>query len=118
LGNWPRLLFWSAAAFAFVMAVLPHPPRLPGAPSDKVQHIVAFVTLAALAAWAYPRSSYLKIGLRLSAFGALIECVQLIPALNRWGDPVDWAADTLAAGLTLALAHSLRSRRAAARRLG
>ena len=30
------------------MAIIPHPPQLPGAPSDKIQHIMAFLVLGAL----------------------------------------------------------------------
>ena len=97
-----RFAFWAAAAFAFTMAVLPHPPHLPGDPSDKVQHMVAFAVLAGLAAAAYGKAPLLRIGLGLSAFGALIEIVQLIPALHRWGHALDWVADTAAAALVLA----------------
>jgi len=96
-----RVAFWLAAAFAFVMAVLPHPPQLPGAPSDKVQHIAAFLVLGCLASFAYPRTSPVYLAAGLSLFGALIEVIQLIPSLNRDGDPVDWIADTAAAGLML-----------------
>ena len=49
-----RALFWAAAAFAFVMAVLPHPPNIPGNPNDKLQHIAAFATLALLGSFAFP----------------------------------------------------------------
>jgi len=97
-----RYAFWSAAAFAFTMAVLPNPPHLPGGPSDKVQHMLAFAVLAALASAAYRNAPLLPIGVLLSAFGAAIEVVQLIPALHRWGDVVDWVADTAAAALVLA----------------
>ena len=90
------MLFWAAAAFAFVMAVLPHPPQVPGAPNDKIQHIIAFVTLAALGAWAYRRTPLLKLAIGLSLFGALIEVVQMIPALHRDSDVLDWIADTAA----------------------
>ena len=103
-------LFWTALVFAFVMAVLPQPPQLPGAPSDKIQHIIAFAVLAALAAAAYPRSGLLRILAGLSAFGALIEVVQTIPALHRDGDYVDWIADTLAAAVVLGVAALLRRR--------
>ena len=96
-------IFWAAALFTFVMAVMPHPPELPGAPSDKIQHIVAFATLAALAVWAYPRSSKLRLLILLSLFGAAIEVVQALPALHRDSDIVDWAADTAAAGILLAI---------------
>ena len=111
----PRASFWSAAAFAFVMAVLPHLPQLPGAPSDKVQHVIAFTTLGLLAAWAYPRASLLRLVLGLSLFGALIEVVQAIPSLHRDSDVVDWIADTLACALALAAARWWRARAAGRR---
>ena len=103
-------LFWAALVFAFVMAVLPQPPRLPGEPSDKIQHILAFTVLAGLAAAAYPRARLLSLGLRLSAFGALIEVVQTIPMLHRDGDVVDWIADTLAAAVVLGVCAFFRRR--------
>lgn len=96
-----RLLFWVAIVFAFVMAILPHPPQIPGAPSDKVQHIMAFVALAGLGYWAYPRAQKRLLLVGLAAFGALIEVVQAIPALHRDSDPADWLADTLAATAVL-----------------
>lgn len=102
--------FWSATLFAFVMATLPQPPQLPGQPSDKIQHILAFTVLAALAAAAYPRTRLLKIGLGLSAFGALIELVQTIPMLHRDAEFIDWIADTAAAAIVLALAALVRRR--------
>lgn len=98
-----RVAFWLAAVFAFVMAVLPHPPQLPGAPSDKVQHILAFLALGGLASFAYSRTSPVFLAAGLSLFGAMIELVQMIPSLNRDGDPIDWLADTAAAGLVLIL---------------
>ncbi|HEX6603339.1 MAG TPA: hypothetical protein VF027_00480 [Sphingomicrobium sp.] len=113
VSKWPWLpsaSFWSAVAFAFVMAVLPHPPQLPGAPSDKVQHVIAFTTLGLLAAWAHPRASLLRLVLGLSLFGALIEVVQAIPSLHRDSDVVDWIADTLACAVALAAARWWRAR--------
>ena len=98
-----RISFWGAAAFAFVMAVLPQPPQLPGHPSDKVQHILAFAVLAALARLAYRRTSLPAIGLALCGFGALIELVQMIPGLNRSAEWSDWLADTATAAVVLAL---------------
>ena len=105
-----RLVFWAATAFTLVMASLPTPPRLPGSPSDKVQHILAFLVLGALAASAYPRAPAWRIVIALSCFGALIEIVQAIPALHRDSSALDWMADTVAAALMLTAMTLLRSR--------
>jgi VanZ family protein len=107
-----RFLFWGAALFAFVMAVLPHPPRVPGDPPDKVQHVIAFTVLGLLAPWAYRRAQLVRLLVALSLFGALIELLQAIPSLNRDSDVVDWIADTVACGLMLALVSWQRSRQA------
>lgn len=100
--------FWAALALTFVMASLPHPPRIPGDPVDKVQHIAAFAVLTALAHAAWPAISRLRLLIILSAFGALIEVVQAIPALHRDSDWRDWVADTAAIVVTLALAAGVR----------
>lgn len=105
-----RFLFWAAVIFAFVMAIIPQPPQLPGAPSDKVQHISAFAVLAALGVFAYSRIGLLYLGVGLSLFGALIEVVQAVPALHRDSDIVDWIADTVAAVAILLLLPWLRVR--------
>jgi VanZ family protein len=98
-----RFLFWAACAFAFVMAVLPRPPLIPGNPPDKIQHIVAFLVLAALGHFAYPKTKKRKLLLGLMAFGALIEFAQMIPQIHRDSDPLDWIADTAAAFAVLAI---------------
>ena len=108
-------LFWAALLFSFVMATLPKPPEVPGDPSDKVLHILAFLSLAGLASLAYPMAKPLKVGLWLSAYGALIEVVQAIPVLHRDAELLDWAADTVAAFSMLflvALVRRLRRKRA------
>ena len=110
-----RFLFWAACVFAFVMAVLPHPPMLPGEPSDKIQHIVAFLVLAVLGHFAYPNLKKRKLLLGLMAFGALIEIAQMIPQIHRDSDPLDWLADSAASLTVLAIiavwgfVHSRRS---------
>jgi VanZ family protein len=96
-----RLAFWASAIFAYVMAVLPHPPKIPGEPSDKIQHVTAFLTLGLLSKLAYPATSPLQLLLRLSLFGAFIEVVQAIPSLHRDSSVWDWVADTIACGLVL-----------------
>lgn len=104
--------FWAALIFAGVMALLPQPPQLPAIPSDKVQHIIAFATLAGLAAAAYPSSSLMRLLATLSVYGALIEILQAIPTLHRDSDPVDWAADTVASALVLGAVWWWRKRQA------
>jgi VanZ family protein len=105
-----RALFWAAACFAFVMAVLPHPPQVPGEPNDKVQHITAFATLALLGSFAYPRTALLRLLAGLSLFGAFIEVVQAIPVLHRDTDVLDWLADTVAVVVVLLIVRWWRSR--------
>lgn len=95
-GRLARTLFFAAALFALVMALLPHPPQIPGNPSDKVQHVAAFATLGLLGSLAYPRLSPLWLIAALSLFGAFIEIAQAIPMLHRDSDPLDWLADTFA----------------------
>ena len=105
-----RFAFWSAILFSLVMAILPQPPQLPGAPSDKIQHIFAFLVLGALAFFAFPQANRIYLGAGLSLFGALIELVQAIPALHRDSDPIDWIADTVAAAVILIFLKCLLAR--------
>lgn len=112
--RWFRYAFWAAAAFAFVVATLPHPVELPGNPSDKVQHVAAFAVLAWLAAAGYRQTPMVRLGLGLSLFGVLIECAQAVPALNRDADWIDWVADTASAAAVLSLVFLYRVIRHAA----
>ena len=91
-----RLLFWAAVLVSLVMALIPHPPQLPGHPSDKIQHVAAFATMGILGSLAYPRLGTLRLIVALSLFGAFIEVAQAIPVLHRDSDPLDWLADTIA----------------------
>lgn len=92
-----RIAFVIAACFSFVMAALPHPPPIPGEPSDKIMHMLAFATLGGLAAYGFPRRSVILLLFCLGAFGALIELVQSIPMLHRDSDVIDLVADIAAA---------------------
>jgi len=108
-----RLLFWAAMIFAVTMAVVRHPPHTPvDGFGDKFEHMLAFATMSALAAAAYPRFPLARIGERLSFLGALIEVVQSIPELHRDCDIRDWIADTLAITVVLLIAGLVRRNRA------
>lgn len=108
-----RFAFWAALIFAFVMAILPKPPQLPGAPTDKIQHILAFVALTILANAGYSRLRPMTLIFALAGFGALIEIVQAIPALHRSSDIMDWLADIAAALITMGIVIGLRRLRPA-----
>ena len=101
-------LFWSAAAFALIMAGLPHAPELKVASGDKILHMIAFAVLALLGALAYPALHLMNLILGLSAFGILIELIQLIPALNRTADWRDLAADIVTTAVVLGVIFVVR----------
>ncbi|WP_394729406.1 VanZ family protein [Altererythrobacter sp. GH1-8] len=103
-----RLVFFSAAAFALVMASLPQPPPLPGAPQDKLLHILAFTVLATLIAPAFPRARIITLFCVLAVFGAAIEIIQMIPELGREASVMDWVADMGAAAITLSFIAAVR----------
>jgi VanZ family protein len=104
-----QLLFWTAAAFALAMAILPSPPNLHET-KDKIQHMIAFGVLTLLAAVAYPRRPWGQLLVGLSLFGAFIELVQAIPAIHRDSDVKDWLVDTIAAGAAIAIVMLWRGR--------
>ena len=85
------------------MALLPKPPELPGEPGDKIQHMIAFFTLGALAAAGWRNRKIVVLFAGLAAFGAAIEIFQAIPALHRDAEILDWLADMLAAAAALGL---------------
>lgn len=103
-----RTIFWVALAVALAAALNPQPPRIPGQPSDKIQHILAFLALTAMALAAHPRAKRWAQALALSGFGALIEFLQMIPALHRSAELMDWVADTGAVLVVILLAAILR----------
>lgn len=107
-----RVTFFAAAIFAFVMATLPRPPALPFQTTDTAMHTLAFFTLAVLAVLAWPKLRLLWIWLGLSAFGALIEFVQAIPALHRDAELRDWLVDNGAVIAVLLAAFLLQRLRA------
>lgn len=103
-----QFTFWSALVFALVMASLPQPPAVPGNPSDKVLHLLAFLVLSCLATFAFPRIHLSVLLVGLAVFGGAIEVVQAIPALGREASWHDWIADVAASGVGLIGAGAIR----------
>lgn len=97
------------------MAVIPQPSSLPGAPSDKVLHLLTFTCLSLLGSAAYPRLSALQLISALSVFGAIIEIVQLIPELQRDAELMDWIADTVTVIAVVVVMTAWRRSREASR---
>ena len=67
--------------------------------------------LALLGALAYPALRLMTLLVGLSAFGILIELIQLIPALNQTADWRDLAADILTAAAVLGVIYTFRRMR-------
>ena len=110
-----RPLFWLLAGFALLMALLPKPPILPiDRFGDKFAHMLAFAVLAGVANLGWQSIKAWRIALWLSAFGALIEVLQLIPSLHRDSDLRDWLADTAAIVAATLLARALHRWRVSA----
>ena len=83
------------------MALLPKPPQIPFQPGDKVQHVLAFFTLGAVAAAGWREKPMLAMFAGLAVFGAAIEIFQMIPALHRDAELLDWIADMTASFVAL-----------------
>ena len=97
-----QFLFWAAAIFTFVCAVLPYEHTIHIFKWDKAEHFLAFYVLTGLAVAAFPRASLLIIAAALSGFGAFIEFVQGLSWVGRDRDFQDWVTDTIAIGMAMA----------------
>jgi len=78
-------------------------PAVPG--TDKAHHFIAYTALVFPLALARPRY-FMAIFFALLAWGGLIELIQ--PFVNRWGEWLDFAANSFGAGLGLLLSAVLR----------
>jgi len=104
-----RFVFALVLAGTVVAALLPGSVAPDLGDGDKVNHIIAFITLSMAAAWAWPRAGLWRVALWLSAFGGLIEILQAIPFIARDAEWRDWVADTAAAVITLTVVWILRA---------
>ncbi|MDB5682561.1 MAG: hypothetical protein JWM38_1868 [Sphingomonas bacterium] len=101
------MLLAAASLVTLYFALWPTPPSL--LQSDKSQHELAFAVLTLLASLAFPAARQVTLLLALGAFGALIELLQLFPALHRQSDVMDWVADMAAIAVTLLLVTIVRA---------
>ena len=100
---------WRFAGFALLVAVLaaalapqlsPHFPRFDLPLFDKWLHALTFLILALWFSGQYPRSSYWRIAIGLTAFGVLIELCQGMVSY-RMAEWKDLFADMFGTGLGL-----------------
>lgn len=99
-----RVTFFTVILLTAVAALAPAVPFEPGFDNvDKIEHFAVFAVLGGLALFAFPQAPRRLIVERLSFFGAAIEVLQSIPALNRDCDVLDWGADTLGATMAVLL---------------
>jgi hypothetical protein len=110
--TWRRWLFAVALLGTLIAALLPGSQAPDLGAGDKINHIVAFVTLAVIAAAAWPRARLWQIGGVLSAFGGAIEGLQALPAIARDAEWADWVADTTAVVVALVVVAAIRWLRA------
>jgi len=75
-----KILFYVSLAAILVLAVIPHPDRLPDIArlSDKLNHFAAFLVLAALIDLCHPEKRWVWKILFLGGYGIGIEVVQLL----------------------------------------
>lgn len=99
-------LFCLTATAILALALTPSPPAL--GIGDKIEHIVAFGCLSLLSLIAFPKQRKLVLALALATLGALIECLQMLPALKRSSDGIDWMADCAAIGIVFASAAAVQ----------
>jgi VanZ family protein len=96
-----QFLFWAAAVFTFVCAVLPYEHTIHIFKWDKAEHFLAFYVLTGLAVAAFPRGNLLMLAAALSGFGAFIEFVQGLSWVGRDRDFQDWVTDTISIGMAM-----------------
>lgn len=101
--RWGRRGYWGLVVFLLVIALVPQADAPIGTPNDKVNHILAFFTLAVFARLLWQRAPLVAPFLWLTLFGGLIEVLQHVMQLGRDGDWADFFADIAAivAGLAM-----------------
>ena len=100
-----------AVAAVVILANIPG-FSIPGDPSDKLLHFIAFFALALLVIGARPHKSALHTLLWLTAFAGAIELIQLLMHQGReadWGDFGAGVAGATAAIVIVSLAKCFRS---------
>lgn len=100
-----RALLWLLVCVVTVLALSPAPPKSVDIGGDKINHLLAFATLATVAALAWARA-WPPVALALLMYGGLIELLQSFTP-TRKAEWADLLADATGIGLGLLLAAFL-----------
>lgn len=98
----PKIAFFVLFAVILVLALEPRPPAV-GARWDKLNHMAAFFVLTASARVLWPRCSAVLLAVGMIAAGGAIELLQLWLPFGRDAEWMDWAADSFATIVGLAI---------------
>lgn len=90
-----------------ILAIIPS-PSIPGNPNDKFLHAIAFVVLALLATFAFPRIRLRYLAILLAGFAASIEIIQWMMQQGRVAEWYDFTASAVAAAVVLFLVFLVR----------
>lgn len=101
-GNVWRVIGLGLASLVLVASLVPVPGDS-GLPSDKMMHLLAYLSLGLWFGALYGVERFARIGLGLVAFGLVIECLQYGTGYRSF-ELTDLAADALGAALGLILA--------------
>jgi hypothetical protein len=81
-----RALFWPLLGAVLIVALLPANQAPTVFASDKLNHMLAFVTLSLLARVLWPRPSFIVLFALLAAFGGMVEVLQWFLGFGRDAD--------------------------------
>ena len=103
---WWRLALLLLLCAVSWLALAPKPPPELSTGWDKLNHLLAFATLAGVAAMAYAQAGW-RVAAGLLAYGGLIEVLQAFTP-SRVADPADLLSDGLGIAIGLLLARGIR----------
>lgn len=109
-GAWPGALFAALAVLTVYFELFSAMEIAATFPWARIQHFLLFLTLAGVAAIAFPRTPVPVIGLGLAAFGAGLELLEMRDILDRTFNVMDWAAEIAGVAASLGAATLLRGR--------
>ncbi len=104
-----QVAFWAVLLLLLAFTLLPIRVRVPLF-NDKAEHLLSFLVLVVLGAFAWGKRRLLLVALALAIVGGAIEIFQAIPAIGRDAEFLDWVADIAGVGAGLLFVTALGTR--------